>query len=202
MVKHGGSVVLGVLPRAFQRHRAVGRGRLHGLKHLVDGGTQALSHLGHRGRALQLAREVVGRLVDLGGKLLQTAGHAHAPALVPEVALDLAHDGGRGKSRELKATIGVKAVDGLDQAYGCHLHEVVKRLAAVLELARQEADQVEMAHNQLLASLFVALFLVQAKELAGALLVPCDLALARRTLGPLAATLLGVATRHGLPPLA
>ena len=68
-------------------------------------------------------------------QLLEPARHPDRPALVAEVALDLADDRRRGVRRELHAALGVEPVDRLDQADGGDLDEVVERLAAVAEPA-------------------------------------------------------------------
>ena len=96
------------------------------------------------------------------------------------MALDLAHDRGRGVGRELEAAVGVESVDRLDEADGADLHEVLERLAAVLELGREEAHEVEVVHDQLLARVLVALA-VTAEQLPRAVLVPHGTTLHART---------------------
>ena len=75
--------------------------------------------------------------VDLKPQLLQAARDLDAPALVAEVAADLAHDGRRGVAGELAAARRVVAVDGVDQADHGDLGQVVDRLAAVAEAPGQ-----------------------------------------------------------------
>ena len=156
----------------LERDRAVRGGGLHGLEHLIDGRVEILGDLGDRGRALELGGQRIGGLVDLCRELLQAAGHANAPALVPKVALDLAHDGGRGERGELQAARRVEAVDGLEQAQIADLHEVVDGLPAVLEFVGDEAHQVEVGHDELFAGVDIALFLEATEELARLLLIP------------------------------
>ena len=177
VVDHGRRVIVVALTRALQRHGAVRARGLHGLEHLVDGRAELLRDLLDGRRALQLLRELVRHLVHLGGQLLQAPRHAHGPALVAEVALDLAHDGRRGERRELEPTRQVEPVDGLDEADRAHLHEVVEGLAPVLELGGQEAHEVEVAHDELLAGLLVPLLLVAPEQLPRAVFVPRKLAL-------------------------
>ena len=55
-------------------------------------------------------------LRQLDVQLLEAARHAHRPAAVAEVALDLADDVRRRVGRELDAAVDVEAVDRLDQA--------------------------------------------------------------------------------------
>ena len=89
-----------------------------------------LGHVARRGRAAQVGGQVVDGVADAHGALLQVAGHAHGPALVAEVALELAGDGGHREARE-RARLGVVAVDGLDQAQAGDLLEIVQGLAGV-----------------------------------------------------------------------
>ena len=82
-------------------------------------------------------------------QLLEAARKADRGALVAEVALDLAGHGQRREGGELEAQVGVEALDGLDQAEVADLHDVVERLAAVLELAREEVDEVVIRIDEL-----------------------------------------------------
>ena len=162
---------------SLERDRAVGARGLHGLEDLVDAHAELRRDLVDRGAARELVGELVGRLVHLGGELLKATRHAHRPALVTEVALDLAHDRGRGIGGELEPSAGIEAVDRLDEADRAHLDEVVERLSPVLELGCEEAHEVEMAHDELVPHLGIARLLVLAEELARALLVPDGLPL-------------------------
>src|SRR3981189_2287026 len=89
-------------------------------------------------------------------KLLEAAREADGGSLVSEVPLDLAGDGERRESREFESKVGVEALDGLDQSEVADLHYVVERLPAVLELAREEVDEVVIGVDELLTN---ALFL-------------------------------------------
>ena len=75
---------------------------------------------------------------------------------------------GRGVGGELKSSARLEAVDGLDEADGADLHEVLEGLSPVVELGRQEAHQVEVVHDELAARLLVALLLEPAEQLARA----------------------------------
>lgn len=88
-------------------------------------------------------------------QFLQTPRHPHRPALVTEVALDLAHDRGSRVGRELHPAVRVETVDRLDQADGGDLGEVVQRLAAVAEAAREVLDERQVHADQLVAQLRV-----------------------------------------------
>ena len=117
--------------------------------------------------------ERVGRLVHLGGKLLQAPRHANAPALIAEMALDLrlrssaSHTWWNSRPRS-----GIEAIDCLEQSEITDLHEVVERFAAVLELVCEESDEVHVRHDELLARVHIALLLIAAEELSRLLLVP------------------------------
>jgi hypothetical protein len=52
------------------------------------------------------------------------------PALVAEVALELAADGGLGVGGEAVADLGVEPADGLEQPQVADLHEVIGGLRA------------------------------------------------------------------------
>ena len=87
------------------------------------------------------------------------------PALVAEVALQLAQDRGRGVARELRAALGLEAVDGLDQPEARHLDQVVERLVRVGVAQRQVARERQEPLGQLLARGEVALAVVPDQEL-------------------------------------
>ena len=63
---------------------------------------RCVSHLTHLGRAPELLGEDLGRAAHRERALLEVARHVERPALVAEVALELAEDGGRGVARELR----------------------------------------------------------------------------------------------------
>ena len=58
---------------------------------------------------------------------------------------------GRGVGRELDAALEIEAVDRLEQPDRADLNQIVERLAAVGELDREEARQVEMRHDEFVA---------------------------------------------------
>jgi hypothetical protein len=89
-------------------------------------------------------------------ELLDAPWHPHRPALVPEVSLQLPRDR-RGRERgELQASVGVEALHRLDETHQRHLTEVVERLAAVQEPAREELRQTEVMLDELVADVAVA----------------------------------------------
>jgi hypothetical protein len=109
------------------------------------------SDLGDGGGAADLLGQLGHHLVERQVELLEPAGDPHRPALVAEVALELADDGRRGIGRELDLALQVEAVDGLQQPDGAHLDQVLQRLAAVAEPPRQVLDQGQVQPDQLLA---------------------------------------------------
>src|ERR1700674_4767186 len=84
-------------------------------------------------------------------QLLQPPREADGGAFLPEVALDLAGNSQGGERGEFETQVGVEALDGLDQAQVPDLDDVVERLAAILELACEEINEVVIAVDQLLA---------------------------------------------------
>ena len=150
--------------RGLQRDGVVGLAGLERLEHLFRRGVGRLGELVDGRRALQLGHELVDHLVEADVELLQAARHAHRPALVAEVALDLADDVGRRVGGELDAAAEVEAVDGLDEPDGADLDEIVEVLAARGVAARERAHQRQVHGDELLARLAVAVQVVAAQQ--------------------------------------
>ena len=126
-----------------------------------------LGQLGNRRGAAELDRQLLDQLRELDVQLLEPAGHAHRPALVAEVALDLADDVRRRVGRELDAAVEVEAVDRLDQPDGADLDEIVELLAAVRVATGERADERHVLLDQLLARREVSLLVVAAQQSRG-----------------------------------
>ena len=112
----GVALLLVVRARAVERDGAVGGRRLARLEHLLERRRRCARRsrpASARGRARATSRRDA---VDLHRQLLQVARHAHGPALVAEVALELAEDRRDGERRERRLARGVEAVDRLEQA--------------------------------------------------------------------------------------
>ena len=88
------------------------------------------------------------------------------PALVAEVALQLAEDGRCGVARELRAAAGFEAVDRLDQAEARDLQQVVERLVGVRVAQREIASQRQETLHQLLTRGEVAELVIANQELS------------------------------------
>jgi hypothetical protein len=73
------------------------------------------------------------------------------PALVPEVALDLAADAWLGVGGQAVADLGVVVVDRLEQADVADLHEVLGGLRAAAVLPYARADQLAVTLHDYLA---------------------------------------------------
>src|SRR5581483_1542263 len=97
-------------------------------------------------------------------QLLQAARHAHRPALVAEVPLDLADDVRRRVRRQLDAPVEVEAVDRLDQADRADLDEILELLAAIRVPPRERANERHVLLDQLLARREVAVLVVAPQE--------------------------------------
>src|SRR5690606_37416951 len=95
---------------------------------------------------------------DLDGVLqvLGPAGHVDGPGGVAEVAAQLTGHGGHGEGRKGGAVVGVVALDRLEQAEHRDLHEVVERLALVLEAARAMEREPSVIADDLIAQRAVA----------------------------------------------
>ena len=172
----------------------LGRRHLERGEHVLGLEPDALADLGDARRAAQLAGQLLGGGVDPQEVLLQPSWHPHRPGAVAEVAADLAHDGRRRERAELVPQRGIEALDGVDQAQEADLFDVLERLAAVGEPARDEVDEVGVQLDELVANVrvvVIAVLLQQATHQVAAL--------ARRRLGDRAGSLLSrrpVVTGH------
>src|SRR5918995_2376894 len=164
---------------ARERDRGIRRAHFHGLEHLLRRGLQLLGDLRDTRRAAEASGEALDGARHRRVQLLERARHADCPALVAEVALDLAdHVRGRvGGERHL--ALELEAVDRLDQADRAHLLDVLERLAAPRVAPRERAHQREVALDQLLAGGRVAVLAVAAQQ--GAVLLTRLLRRHRRT---------------------
>ena len=106
--------------------------------------------------AAELAPQRLARLLERQAELLQVARRAHVPGRVAEVAAQLAEDRRHGVGREREPALGVPAVDGLDEADGRDLDQVVERLARAPVAQRERAGERHVALDQLLARALVA----------------------------------------------
>src|SRR5207253_1208631 len=100
-----------------------------------------LRQLGGRRGASGLHGQLLDEPRELDVELLQAARHTHRPALVAEVALDLADDVRRRIRRQLDAALEVETVDRLDQSDRADLDEILQLLAAVRVPPRERADE-------------------------------------------------------------
>jgi hypothetical protein len=86
------------------------------------------------------------------------------PALVAEVAPELAENGGCGVAREPVAATGLEAINRLDQAKARDLDQVVQRLVPVRVAKRQVTGERQEALYQLLPRRDVAIVVVALYE--------------------------------------
>ncbi len=119
--------------RPVQRHVAVRPPGVRRLHHRLDRYAEVLGHLLGPRHALRPAGQFRLGRVHQQVPLLQAAGDPDPPAVVPEVALQLAQDGRGGIAAERHPPPRVVRVDRLDQAVAGDLDEVVERLAPVGE---------------------------------------------------------------------
>ena len=147
-----------------ERERGVRAAGLERLQHELLLDARRLGELGDRRRPAELDGLVLDDLRELDVELLEPARDAHRPALVAEVALDLADDVRGRVGRQLDAAVDVEAVDRLDQADAADLDEIVELLAAVGVAPGERADEREVLLDQLLARGEVALLVVAAQQ--------------------------------------
>ena len=156
--------VLVVVARAVERDRPVGARRLARLEHALDRDADVLGDLRRRRRAAERARELLAHAVDADGHLLQVARHAHRPAAVAEVALELAEDRRHRERGERGRPLRLEAVDRLQQAERGDLDQVVERLAAALVAPRKLARQRQEALHERLARGGIAVAVVALEQ--------------------------------------
>src|SRR6185437_15873065 len=129
---------------------------------LLDAG--GLRKLGDRGRPAQLHGQLLDEPRQLDVQLLQAAWHAHRPALVAEVPLDLADDVRRRIRRQLDTALEIEPIDRLDQADRADLDEILQLLAAIRVPARERAHERHVLLDQLLARMEVTLLVVFTQQ--------------------------------------
>jgi hypothetical protein len=94
----------------------VGAGRRECLEDVLGAGAEHAGDLGGRRRSAERSAQSGGHGVDLDRALLQVAWHAHGPAMVAEVALELAENRGHGVRGERDPAGWVVTVDRLQEA--------------------------------------------------------------------------------------
>src|SRR5205085_7436196 len=92
--------------------------------------------------------------------------HADGPALVAEVALDLADHIRGGVRGQADFSLEVVAVDGLEQPDRAYLLDVFERLAATRVAAGKRAHERQVALHELLARARVATDVVALEQVA------------------------------------
>src|SRR4051794_32976129 len=107
--------------------------------------------------------ELVDRGRHLGVQLLERARHADGPALVAEVALDLAYHVRRGVRGQRYLALELEAVDRLDQPDGADLLDVLHGLATTRIAPGQRAHQRQVALDEGLPRAGVAGLVVPAE---------------------------------------
>ena len=147
-----------------ERERGVRAPGLERLEHQLLLDARGLRELRDRRRPAELDGLVLDDLRQLDVELLEAARNAHRPALVAEVALDLADDVRRRVGRQLDSAVDVEAVDRLDQADAADLDEIVELLAAIGVAAGERADEGQVLLDQLLPGGEIAFLVVAAEQ--------------------------------------
>ena len=154
--------------RCIERGEVVGVGDLEPFEHLFLAGPGRSAISATVGERPSSCPSVLTVFRQLEVKLLQSAGHANGPSLVPEVSLQLAHDRRSRVRRELDLALEIETVDRFQQPDGADLDQVLERLTSVAEAAREELDQADVLIDEPLSVLgpllLVGGFLVRAEE--------------------------------------
>ena len=139
--------------RLVQAHR-VAEG-IHGEHHLLPGDGEVLGDLLHGGLALGLGQQRLAGAEDLVGRVAHTAADTEG-AVVTEVAANLADDHGHAVGGEADGLGDIEIVDGLHEADAAHLKEIVGTLAPACEALDDGQHQAEVAADELLAGVLIA----------------------------------------------
>jgi hypothetical protein len=138
-----------------QRTRRIRVHRVERIDHLFLLDPGGRGQLRDRGRAAELGRQLVERAREAEAQLFQASWDVHGPRLVPEVAPDLADDRRDGVACEVDAAVHVEAIDGLDEADGPDLYEVLERLAAPCVARGERAHERHQLDERPLTSVLV-----------------------------------------------
>src|SRR5215212_5314907 len=150
----------------LERDGVVRAGRLHRLEHLLGADPQRVRDLGRRWGAALAPGQLLHGVVDLHHALLHPARHVHGPAVVAEVALELAQHRRHRVRGERRLARRVEAVDRLDEAEGRHLHEVVERLVGAAVAPGHPAGEREKALDEPLARGLIAVAVIADEQAA------------------------------------
>src|ERR1700678_2803861 len=112
---------------------------------------QGSDQVGLGWHAPEFLGQLPGRRPGSHSQVLDGPGDVNLPALVPEVALDLAGNVRVSIGRQRAANGRVEVVDRRDQANIAHLHQVFSRLRAVPIALDAGPDQVTVPANEHIA---------------------------------------------------
>src|SRR5262249_29445966 len=127
-------------------------------EHLRLRNVETLGDIRDRRRPTEFLRHHRDQAADLQVQLLACARHPYAPALVPEMTLDLAEDRRHGVVDERRLAVRVEAVDRLDETDRADLDEVVEAFAPPGEPGSGPSDHREARADDIAAHL-VALWI-------------------------------------------
>src|SRR5215216_1256846 len=123
-----------------ERQSSVRAGGRAGLEHPLGGDSEAL------------------------GELLELARQPKRPPCVAEVAPQLTQDRRDGEAREGGGALEVEAVDCLQQAERCDLHQIVERLTSASIAARQLARQWQEPLGERAARRAIAVMVISGQQ--------------------------------------
>src|SRR5215475_12280097 len=99
----------------------------------------------------ELLRQCRGRVPDLERQLLERALDVQLPALVAEVALELAGDAGLRVGGQVPAEPGIEVVDRLKQADVANLDQILGEFRAARVTLHAGQNEAPVAADELLA---------------------------------------------------
>src|SRR5712691_7751706 len=167
-------VVLGRGPGGLEGDGALRGARLHRFQHIFWWQLELFGDLVHGRLATESRLQSLRRHIGALHRFLKPAWDLDRPALVPEVTLDFANDGGCGEGRKLESALRLEALDRREQADVADLDDVLERLAAVAEFLGYEDHQVVEQLDELLPDLGILRFLVLEEETTNELSVGSD----------------------------
>src|SRR5215216_5660313 len=147
-----------------ERQSSVRAGGREGLEHPLGGDSEALGELVDRRRVPGRLRNVTANALQAECELLELARQPKRPPCVAEVAPQLTQDRRDGEAREGGGALEVEAVDCLQQAERCDLHQIVERLTSASIAARQLARQWQEPLGERAARRAIAVMVISGQQ--------------------------------------
>ena len=171
--------------RSVERLGSIGPIGLQRLDDLLDGQAGRLCELRRGRRPVVVRRELARGPPHAYHPVTQVAGHVNAPGRIAQVALQLPPDRRYRVGGEGGAALEVEAVDGLQEADGRHLAQIVELPRSGRVAARELVGQRPVEAHEVLAGESIALHAGRHRSSASGLPVSPSVHLASDRLGAL-----------------